>query len=145
MLIDNMLAYAEVDEILNLLEDEYSNKVPENVRNFFKEERMEDYEPQIDIEKPLTEQNLKRETIVLLTILNLNYWCEASEKQVLLDELTSNEEEKNKLAEKYNPDNLFKNDDNDIAKKTENVVENTSIIKYEKQSLFKKIYEKIYN
>lgn len=36
MLIDNMLAYAEIDEILNLLEDKYRDKVPEKVRAFFK-------------------------------------------------------------------------------------------------------------
>ena len=34
MLIDNMLAYAEVDEILNLLEEEYANKIPEKIRKF---------------------------------------------------------------------------------------------------------------
>ena len=28
MVIDNMLAYAEMDEILSLLEDEYKEKVP---------------------------------------------------------------------------------------------------------------------
>lgn len=108
MLMENMLAYAEIDEILNLLEDEYKEKVPLKVRNFFKEEKMIDYKPKIDINKPLIEQNLKRETIVLLAILNLNYWCDSEEeKQELLNELAENEKEKQKLKEKYNPDNLF--------------------------------------
>ena len=40
MLKDNMLAYAEVDEILNLLEKEYRERVPEKIRNFFKEEKI---------------------------------------------------------------------------------------------------------
>ena len=35
MLMDNMIAYAEVDAILNLLEDKYKEKVPEKVRTFF--------------------------------------------------------------------------------------------------------------
>lgn len=86
MLIDNMLAYAEVDEILNLLENKYKEKVPKKVRNFFKEERMSDYNPKIEVGKPLTEQNLKRETMVLLAILNINYWCDSEqEKQKFLD------------------------------------------------------------
>lgn len=39
-MVDNTaIAYAEVDEILNLLEDDYIDKVPEKVRDFFKEER----------------------------------------------------------------------------------------------------------
>ena len=52
MLKDNMLAYAEVDEILNLLEKEYRERVPEKIRNFFKEEKMPDYNPKIEIGKP---------------------------------------------------------------------------------------------
>ena len=35
MLMDNMIAYAEIDEILNLLEDKYREKVPEKSKNFF--------------------------------------------------------------------------------------------------------------
>ena len=53
---------------------------------------------EIDIEKPLIEQNLKRETMVLLAILNLNYWCEnEDENKSFLDEWDKNEEEKNIL------------------------------------------------
>lgn len=81
MLMDNMLAYAEVDEILNLLEKEYRERVPEKVRNFFKEAKMPDYNPKIETGKPLTEQNLKRETMVLLAILNINYWCDSEEEK----------------------------------------------------------------
>lgn len=109
MLIDNMLAYAEVDEILKLLEHKYIEKIPEGMRQFFKEERSNDYKPKIDTEIPLIQQNLKRETLVLLTILNLNYWCEnKEEKQKILNELGKNEKEKRELEEKYNPDNLFR-------------------------------------
>lgn len=81
MLMDNMIAYAEIDEILNLLEDKYRDKVPEKVRAFFKEEKMVDYKPTIDVNIPLIQQNLKRETIVLLAILNLNYWCDTLEEK----------------------------------------------------------------
>lgn len=145
MLIDNMLAYAEVDEILNLLEDEYVNKIPKKVRNFFKEEKINDYKPEIDVEIPLTEQNLKRETMVILAILNLNYWCESeSEKQQFLNELAENEKEKKELEEKYNPDNLFKNKKHDSIEATyKGTTENLSLAQYKKPSLYKRILEKI--
>ena len=127
MVMENMLAYAEIDEILNLLEDDYRERVPKKVRDFFKEEKMKDYHPEIDIEKPLIEQNLKRETMVLLAILNLNYWCEnEEEKQSFFDELDKNEKEKNELEEKYNPDNLFKKE------KDESTENNLQIIEYKK-------------
>lgn len=145
MLMDNMIAYAEIDEILNLLEEKYREKVPEKVRTFFKEEKMFDYKPTIDVNTPLIQQNLKRETIVLLAILNINYWCEnEEEKQFFLNELAKNEDEKKKLEEKYNPDNLFKNkNNNDVS--TDKIVEpqNISMVEYKKQGIFKRILDKI--
>lgn len=145
MLMDNMIAYAEIDEILNLLEDKYRDKVPEKVRAFFKEEKMVDYKPTIDVNTPLIQQNLKRETIVLLAILNINYWYEnEEEKQFFLNELAKNEDEKKKLEEKYNPDNLFKNkNNNDIS--IDKIVEpqNISMVEYKKQGIFKRILDKI--
>jgi len=145
MLMDNMIAYAEIDEILNLLEDKYRDKVPEKVRAFFKEEKMVDYKPTIDVNTPLIQQNLKRETIVLLAILNINYWCEnEEEKQFFLNELAKNEDEKKKLEEKYNPNNLFKNkNNNDVS--TDKIVEpqNISMVEYKKQGIFKRILDKI--
>ena len=143
MLMDNMIAYAEIDEILNLLEDKYREKVPEKVRTFFKEEKMVDYKPTIDVNTPLIQQNLKRKTIVLLAILNINYWCEnEEEKQFFLNELAKNEEEKKRLEEKYNPDNLFKNN-NDVS--PDKIVEpqNISMVEYKKQGIFKRILDKI--
>lgn len=143
MLMDNMIAYAEIDEILNLLEDKYREKVPEKVRTFFKEEKMVDYKPTIDVNTPLIQQNLKRETIVLLAILNINYWCEnEEERQFFLNELAKNEEEKKRLEEKYNPDNLFKNN-NDVS--PDKIVEpqNISMVEYKKQGIFKRILDKI--
>ena len=138
MVMENMLAYAEIDEILNLLEDDYREMVPKKVRDFFKEEKMKDYHPEIDIEKPLIEQNLKRETMVLLAILNLNYWCEnEEEKQSFLNELNKNEEEKNELEEKYNPNNLFK------KKQDESTENNLQIIEYKKPNFIQRLLTKI--
>lgn len=139
------MAYSEVYEILNLLEVEYVEKVPEKVRNFFEEERLKEYKPQIKVDTPLTEQNLQRETIVLLAILNLNYWCDSEdEKQEFLNELAENEKEKKELEERYNSDNLFKNKKYDNIKNIENKnKENVSLVEYKQQNLFKRILEKI--
>lgn len=145
MLMDNMIAYAEVDEILNLLENEYRERVPEKVRNFFKEAKMQDYKPNIEIGKPLTEQSLRRETMVLLAILNINYWCDSErEKQEFLDEMAKNDQEKQELEEKFNPDNLFKNkNNNDVSTDNINEKQNASLVEYKKQGIFKRILEKI--
>lgn len=141
-MLDNMLAYAEIDEILNLLEYKYREKVPEKVRTFFREEKMPEYTPTIDVNIPLIEQNLKRETIVWLAILNINYWCEnEEEKQFFLNELDKNEEEKKKIEEKYNPDNLFKNKQERII--NESMQTGQDLIVYKETSFISKLLNKI--
>ena len=140
MLLDDRTAYAEVEAILNILEDEYVNKIPQKVRKFFSDEKIEDYRPVINVNVPLTEQNLKRETMILLSILNLNYWCEnKNEKQEFLNELSQNENERKKLEEKYSPDNLFKNKKMNKKKSIEKI-DNVEIIKY-KKNIFCKLQE----
>ena len=142
MILDTMMAYSEVYEILNLLEEEYREKVPENIRNFFEEERLKDYKPQIDTNVSLIEQNLKRETIVLLAVLNLNYWCATpEEKQEILNEFDKNENEKKELLEKYNPDNLFTKKKNNVNQ--ELIQENTELIIYKETNFVTRILNKI--
>lgn len=86
------MAYSEIWTILNLLENSYASRVPQQVKNFFEEERLKDYIPQIDVDRPLTEQNLQRKTIVLLALLNVNYWCDSEEeREFLLREMANND------------------------------------------------------
>ena len=147
-MLDNMMAYSEIYEILNLMEDEDKERVPQEVRDFFEEQRMKEYKPKIRTDIPLTEQNLKRETVVLLTILVINYWCDSEEeKQSFIDELEKNEKIKMELQEKYNPDNLFKNRRKTKEDVVMEQVENVEMIQY-KENLFtklKKWFEKIFN
>ena len=139
---NSSLAYSEVCTILNMLEDEYKERVPKNVMDFFEEEREKEYNPIIDVNIPLEKQNLKRKTIVLLAILNLNYWCDSEEeKQEILDSFAKNEELKRlkekELTENYNINNLFNKIEN-----TENKTE-VSLIEYKKQNFIQKIISKI--
>lgn len=137
---ETRLAYAEINKILELLEDEYKNRVPEKIRDFFRDERNIEYEPIIEPNKLLSEQNLKNETYILLTILELNYWCDSEEeKQELLLELSNNEEKKQKeLYEKYNPDNIFKKKNETYSNNEE-----TAVVVYKEQNFIRKILDKI--
>ena len=139
---NSSLAYSEVCTILNMLEDEYKERGPKNVMDFFEEERDKEYNPIIDVNIPLEKQNLKRKTLVLLAILNLNYWCDSEEeKQEILDSFAKNEELKRikekELTENYNINNLFKKIENN-ENKTE-----VSLIEYKKQNFIQKIILKI--
>ncbi|MDO5555594.1 MAG: hypothetical protein Q4G09_02770 [Clostridia bacterium] len=144
MSIEDMLSYAEVDEILNLLDYEYAKKIPEKVRDLFRNERMPDYAPKIDLDISLEQQNLQRKTTILLAVLNLNYWCQnENEKQDFLIELADNEKEKRELEEKYSLNNLFKNRNKDVI--NNNQEEHIEITKYKKQNFLQKILKKIRN
>lgn len=133
-------AYAEVDEILALMESKYIEKIPKKMREMFKNERPLDYRPEIKVDIPLDEQKLQRKTFAILAMLNLNYWCEdENEKQKLLAIYAENDKKKEEeLREKYNPDNLFKN-----KQMQEQKEENTALIEICEENFIKRIIRKI--
>ena len=104
-------AYWEVDKILSLMKKEDVLKIPEPIREIFKNKKSKTYQKQISNEKPLKDQNLKKETLEILAILNYNFWCkEENRKKKLIQKYYNNEIEYQKqLREKYNPDKIFKN------------------------------------
>lgn len=102
-------AFSEVDMILDLVDSEMKNKVSANFIKFIKEEKDNNYKPNINPELPLEEQNILPETIDILALLKLNYWCNEEEKKELLKVLNKNEQQFQKEAkEKYDIDKLFK-------------------------------------
>ena len=144
---NNIKAYSEVYEIVSMLEKEYLDRIPKKVLDFFDETRDKEYKPIIDVNKPLNEQNLQRDTIILLAILDLNYWCDnEEEKKELLEMFNKNTElkikEQKDLEKKYNPDNLFKKRQQ-ISEFENN--ETLSMVEYKEQNIIKKILNKILN
>ena len=134
-------AYTEVEIILGYMEQKYIDKVPEKLKNLFKEEKDKDYQLNINLGIPLAEQNLQKRTLALLAMLNLNYWCESEEhKQELIALYAENDKIKEaELREKYNPDNLFKNREQQVEQKAEE----TSLVEYKEQNFLQKILSMI--
>lgn len=142
---NNSKAYSEVYEIVNIIEKEYLDRIPKKILDFFDEARDKEYKPMIEVNKPLNEQKLQRYTMVLLAILDLNYWCDSEEeKQELLNMFNGNTEikiqQQKELEEKYNPDNLF-NKKQTTSEFEEN--EELSMIEYKETNIIKKILDKI--
>lgn len=142
---NNLLkAYSEVDKILSFMEIRYVEKVPKKIREMFKNEKLQDYEPNIDKNIPLEEQQLERKTLAILAMLNLNYWCEnEEEKEELIRAYSNNDKKRNEeLREKYNPDNIFKNKnkEREVEQITEEI---TAIAEYKKENFIKKLLNKI--
>lgn len=97
-------AYTEIDNFIELLDENERNKIPERLRTFFKREKDNNYKKEIDINIPIQYQNLKQETLAIIAILNLEYWCEDKEEKLRLKRIYFNNEEKYQkdLREKYN-------------------------------------------
>ena len=140
MVNETELAYAEVDAILELLEDEYVNRIPAQVREFFKKEKNKEYRTNINAEISLDKQDLKDETISILTLLQINYLCDSEEeRKEILKELQENDRLKEEeLREKYNPDNMFKNRNNKLEKE-----ENVAMVEYREPSFIRRILDRI--
>lgn len=135
-------AYSEIDEFLELLNEEQRNKIPKKLRDFFKAEKDNKYYKKIDTNIPIKVQNLKEETLAIIALLNLQYWCENEiEKQRLKQVYAKNEENYQKaLQEKYNPDNLFKK--RSLQQEESTITNEVAMVEY-KEPLFKRIINKI--
>jgi len=87
----NGRVYSEVDFILESLDEEYRNKIPQKLLDIIKFKKIKYYEPKIDINKSLCEQDIERDTLVILTMIYYNCWCDDdNEKKELLKILLDN-------------------------------------------------------
>ena len=123
MKISTKNAYAEVISIIDLLDDELKNKIPNKLRDFFENNKNQNYQVNIDSSISLEQQNLLPETVDILAMLKLNYWCvNEEEKKELMNLLNENEKNYQKeLEEKYNIDNLFKNKESKMENRVDMV------------------------
>ena len=103
--------FSEVYEYLKIIEKEYYNKLPRKIIDFFEINRNNQYTPKYDAKLPIKEQIHNKKTLVIIALLDLNYWCDSeSEKQEIREKIKNNESEYQKcLNEKYNIEDAFKN------------------------------------
>ena len=136
-------AYSEIDEFLDLLDEKKRNEVPSKLRDFFKTEKDESYHKGINPNIPIKEQNLRNETLALIALLNLQYWCkDENEKERLKQVYASNENKyQEELREKYNPDNIFKKNNNQETIE-DKIEEPKQLVEY-KESAIKKFFDKV--
>lgn len=91
-------AYAEVDAILNLMDEKYVKQIPKKLRTLIKASKTKDYKKIFISNKPLSEQNISDEALSILAALNYSYWCKDEKRKKELLKIYSNNE-KNKAKE----------------------------------------------
>lgn len=142
MTIERKQAYTEILEILNILGNNYSEKVPNKMKKYFQDNCSEDYKFNIDSRSNISEQITNPITINLLGMLRYNYWCNSeNEKQELLKKFSENDEKKEqKLRERYNPDKLF---ENRAIMQQDSIVKNDVALAQVKENFFTKLMKKL--
>lgn len=155
-------AYSEVDEFIDLLPEKEKNKIPENVRMVFKNEKDKNYVKGLSPNVDIKEQKLDREALAIIAMLNLNYWCEdEKEKNELRKIYEDNESAINESIQVEFVDDMFKNHKNNnenISDKVSSDVKNekkvnqtinpnisksVNIVVYKEPNIFKKCLSKI--
>ena len=76
-----MDAFAEIDEILNLMPEELLKKIPNKFHKMIHEEKNTEYVT--NIKEPLENCKLKKETIVILGLIYRDFLCSTEERKIL--------------------------------------------------------------
>ncbi len=142
MTLEYKQSLKEVDTILNFMEKKYTDKLPNKLIRFIKENMDNSYISNINVNIPINKQLLKENTKLLLSLIYRNYWCDEEKKKELFEEdayLKSQKEKEN--YEKYNPDNIFESKQLEINSK-DNSSKSNNIVEY-KESIFKRVVNKI--
>lgn len=135
-------AYKEIVEILKYVPEESVNKIPKEMRDMFEAEQLKTYNFQIDTEKTFEEQELLEETKAILANIFRDYWATDYQKARIIEkEKQDREEWERQKREKYNPDNIFNNRENDEYTKESSSI-GTQIVEY-KEPVFKRIINKL--
>ena len=134
------IAMQESYKIIKKMGNKYFMLIPEDIRNRIESSRDKDYIFEYDESKTLEEQKVQKETLDILSYLNITYWCTPEEREELLKIYRENsiKEEQQKRV-KYNPDNLFK----EKEKIKENTTEKALVDVSKKEGLWTKIIKRI--
>ena len=144
MTMNKKKSYVEILEILKYMDEVYVDKIPKKLIEFFEENKEKNYSFKYNSAVELEKQNLNDNTLALLAMLNLNYWCESEEhKKELIAKYNDNEQKhQEELRKKYNLDNIFKRCNQEKSIEENIVKEEVAMVAY-KDSILKKFIKKI--
>ena len=88
----------EVEQVIKQLAQDERKKIPEEIYRYIEDNKDENYDFKYDVTLPLEEQRLHRDTIKILSYININFLLN-SEQSAFLEEMHRQNEKKNGLAE----------------------------------------------
>ena len=98
----NNYAYSEVLDVIDNMEEKYKELLPEKLIHFLNENENSEYQKHVIPNIPLSKQNISKDAITILAMINLKYWvkdekhkADLMEKYKMNNNEISNEELKN--------------------------------------------------
>lgn len=131
---DDNIMYAELSEILKMMEPKEVNKIPKKLLEVIEKEKSNTYIPNYSSKIELNSQNIKKETLAMLALLYINYWCEdENEKKEYLKLIEKNEQKyQQQIREKTDIKYITRTqkiEKNNVPEQELAVVKNKSFIK----------------
>jgi len=132
-------AAVEVLDILNYMDKEDIKRIPQSFINFLRDISNKNYRPQFNHEQAVNKLNLKKQTKELLGFIYITWWCDNEEREQYKKQFKNENIKKSVAMATYNADDIFKNKQSKIKEN----VEETSLVEYKEDNLFKKFIKKI--
>lgn len=134
--------YEEVYEILSFMDKLTVMKIPEEILRTINKRRNPKFKTRIDKNDIFNKNNMSEEALNLLCYIDYNYWMDKNRKSEIDKILRVREKEiEHEKREKYNPDDLFKNNEK-ITEQTNKCKKNSTLIPI-KENFFTKFMKKI--
>lgn len=138
-------AFAEVLKVLNYVDKNLTNKIPNRFIDFLEENKDPNYIVKIDFTNDNWENTIKEETQAILALIYRDYIVSPEKRKELIAEETNVQQRiENEIREKYNPDNIFSKSKQEEIIEDSIVNNEVAMMKY-KESIFKKIVNKFKN
>ena len=135
-------AAVEINSIFENMSIDLLQKIPLDIKNFLKEIESKEYKFEYDKSIELDKQKLLPKTKGILAAIYRDYVCDEEERELYNKECNRVLAiEERKKAEKYNPEDIFKNKKTHMEKEVSN--KEILPIEYKKESLFKRIMIRI--
>lgn len=99
----------QVEEILRHLTEDELNKIPQEIRKAIIEQKDKNYVWTYDESKSLSEQNIDRQTIAMLSYINMEYLLD-EEQKALMEEIHRANEKKKRLKKSCDVEKIIVKD-----------------------------------
>lgn len=135
-------AYSEVLEILKYISKEDYEKIPNSKIELFETNHNKEYIFKYNPNKTLDEQNVSKTAKAIIAILFRDYWATEIQKEKIITKQNYDRKQlEEKKKERYNSDNLFKNNEKKINLDVTKQEQKLALIEINNIKWYKKVWK----